>query len=170
MGKIIQLDTTQITLEYRGVTRTALLGTDTTYVDLKRNKTTAGNIKIGSEALVLGISENNSFTAKRIVLLDIKLIEINQTVVLGKVVDISKSSSTFSLIPIKNKNSEFQIKTDKNTLYVNKGLTKIDSTTLLSGQKVICILSPNPKLSNSYTATKIINLDYSPSPTPTKKP
>lgn len=168
LGKIIQLDATQITVEYRGQTKVATLAADTTFIDTNRNKVKADKIKIGQDALVMCTNNDSVLSAKRVVLVDIKSIETVKTVTLGKIVDISKSSPVFSLIPIKNKNTQYQIKTDKNTVVITKDDKKIAFSDLKSGNKIVAIISPDPKSTKTYIALKIINFDYS-EPTPTVK-
>jgi len=146
------------------------INSTTAYVDLKRNKTTAANIKVGQDILAMGIynSGTDTFETKRVVFIDLGAININKTVVVGKIVDISKTSPIFTLIPSKNKNNLYQIKTDKNTVFMDKNQQKLVSSNLKSGHKTIIVLTPDPKMSKTYTALKVMDLDYT--PTPTKAP
>jgi hypothetical protein len=174
IGKIIQVGESDITIEYQNTTRVVKIDDTTAFIDLNRNKTTLAKVKIGQDILALGInnSESNTFEGKRIVFIDMKTMIMPKTVVIGKIVDLSKSSPIFTLIPSKNKNNLFQIKTDTKTAITDKDQKKIGSTNLKSGQKIIAILTPDLKMSKTYYASQIIDLDYQPaiSPTPTSKP
>ena len=172
VGKIIQIDANNMSVDSQGNTHTLSLVTDTVYIDTKGNKTKLANIKVGQDILIMGTnsSSNSSFYAKRIILVDTSTIFYKRTVVVGKIVDISRTSAIFSLIPSKNKNDLFQIKTDDKTIIYDSHHQKLKVTDLKSGQKIIAVLKPDPKISKTYNAVSLINLDYAPSPTPTKKP
>lgn len=176
IGKVIQIDPTQITIEYLNNSNVLKIDSTTAYVDLKRNKTSYLNIKIGQDILAMGIynSGTDIFETKRVVFIDLGTININKTVVIGKIVDISKTSPIFTLIPSKNKNNLYQIKTDKNTVFMDKNQQKLISSNLKSGHKTIIVLTPDPKMSKTYTALKVMDLDYTPppagGPSPTPKP
>lgn len=174
IGKVIQIDSSQITIEYQNNPNILKIDNSTVCVDLNRNKTTVGNVKIGQDILAMGINDSSTdtFQTKRVVFINLNTININRTVVVGKIVDISKTSPIFTLIPSKNKNNLYQIKIDKNTAYLDKNQQKLASTDLKSGHKIIAVLTPDPKISKTYIALKIMDLDYTPptSPTPTPKP
>ena len=170
VGKVIQVGSTSVTIEYQNSTKTISLASDTVFIDIKRNKTKLENMKIGQDILVMGTNntDNNTFDAKRIVFIDLKTIITKRTVVVGKIVDISKTSPVFTLIPSKNKNGLFQIKTNNLTELNNKQDKTLKITDLKSGYKIIAVLIPDAKVSNTYNAIKIINLtDLTLSPTPT---
>jgi hypothetical protein len=169
IGKIIQIDSTQITIEYQNNPSVLKIGSSTVYIDLNRNKTNLTNVKIGQDILAMGIidSNTNTFQTKRVVFINLNTINLNRTIVIGKIVDISKTSPIFTLIPSKNKNNLYQIKTDKNTIYLGKNQQKLVSTDLKSGHKIIAVLTPDLKMSKTYTALKIMDLDYTPTPTKT---
>ena len=173
IGKIIQSDTNQFTIEYQSNSRKIKYNQDTVFIDNNRNKSKSDKFKIGQDILAMGTFDSNTNTleAKRVVGIDLTTITSQpRVIVIGKIVDISKSSPVFSLIPIKNKNLQYQIKTDTKTEIINSDDKKLSSSDLKSGQKIITILIPDSKNAKTYYAKKIINLDYQPSPTPTKKP
>ena len=172
IGKVIQISPTQITIEYLNNTDILNIDNSTVYIDLKCNKTTAANIKVGQDILAMGIFDSgaNTFQTKKIVFIDLNTVNVNINVVVGKIVDISKTSPVFTLIPSKNKNNLYQIKTDKNTVFLNPDQQLLKSTDLKSGHKIIAVLTPDPKISKTYVALKVMDLDYTPVPTPTKKP
>jgi len=169
IGKVIQIDSSQITITYQNNPSVLKIDSTTVYVDQNRNKTNLANIKIGQDILAMGINDSgtNTFQTKRVVFINLNTVNLNRTVVIGKIVDISKTSPIFTLIPSKNKNNLYQIKTDKNTVYVDKNQQKLVATDLKSGQKIIAVLTPDPKISKTYTALKIMDLDYAPTPSPT---
>jgi hypothetical protein len=145
------------------------------FIDAKRNKSNLENIKVGQEILAMGIndSKDNIFTARRIVITDLSTISIKKTTVIGKIVDISKTAPIFTLIPIQNKNTLFQIKLDSSTALTNGSQKVMLIPNLKSGDKIIAVLTPDEKMTKTYYAEKIIDFDYVPnalSPTPTKKP
>ena len=174
IGKIFQIDPTQITIEYQNINKILKIDSSTVYIDLKRNKINIDKVKTGQDILAMGIydNSNDSFQAKRIVFSDLSTVSVNKSVVVGKVVDISQTASVLTLVPSKNKNNLYQIKISKTTIFLDKNQKKIAATNLKSGHKIITILTPDPKITNTYTALKIVDLDYDPnlSPTPTKTP
>lgn len=174
IGKVIQIDSSQITIEYQNNPSIIKIDSSTVYIDLNHNKTTAASLKIGQDVLAMGIDDKSTdtFQTKRVIFMNLNSINLNRTVVVGKIVDISKTSPIFTLIPSKNKNNLYQIKTDKNTVYINSNQQKLTSSDLKSGHKIIAVLTPDPKISKTYMALKIMDLDYSPavSPTPTQTP
>ena len=171
VGKVIQTSATDITIDFQNNTRSLKVDANTVYVDIKRNKSSLDKIKIGQDILAMGISDpnNGTFLAKRIVFSDLSTLNLKKTAVIGKIVDISKSSPIFTLIPSLNKNSLYQIKSDSKTAVIDKNQKVILIPDLKSGHKVIVIMTPDEKVSKTYYAEKIINLDYTPLPTPTKK-
>lgn len=173
VGSVIQIDQDQITIEYQNSTQILKIDANTVYVDTNRNKTNFNNIKVGQGILALGTynSETNIFQATRIVFTDLKTVSSLKIITVGKIVDISKTSSIFSLIPSKNKNTQYQIKTDTKTEVYTSEINKIAVKDLKSGHKIIVVLTPDPKISKTYYATKIIDFDYTSitSPTPTPK-
>lgn len=169
LAKIIQIGTDSLSVDYQNNPRTLAISSDTVYVDAKGNKIKLANIKVGQDILVLGTNDaaNSTFAAKRIILVDPTTILYKKTVVIGKIVDVSRTSPIFSLIPIRNKNDLFQIKTSVKTEVLDSKYQKIKSTNLKSGQKIIAVLQPDIKISKTYSALSLINLDYTPEPSPT---
>lgn len=172
IGNIIQIDHNQFTIEYQNNPRTIKFDDTTVFIDKNRNKSKADKFKIGQDILAMGTFDDpNVLNAKRIIIIDLKSITNDQKViVVGKIVDISKSSSIFALIPTKNKNVQYQINTDTKTEVITQTNQKISLNDLQSGQKIITILTPDKKMAKTYYTPKIINLDYQPPATPTLKP
>jgi hypothetical protein len=174
IGKIIELTANTLSVEYNSQLRPIQLDPAVSIIDANRNKSSLEKLKIGQDILLMGIenSSENTFLAKRIVVTDTSKLQIKKTVTFGKIVDISKSSSIMTLIPNHNKNTLFQIKLDVKTEYFTNDSQKLKATDIKSGHRVIAILRPDEKISKTYNALRLIDLDYAPttpSPTPTKK-
>ena len=130
------------------------------FIDSKKNKTKVENIKAGQDILAMGYSNQyGNFEAKRIVVTDLKTIENKNEIILGKIVDISKSSPVFVLIPIKNKENQYQIKTDSKTEILDKDNNKLTLDKLKSGQKIIVVIQPDAKIAKTFYVSKIITFD-----------
>lgn len=174
IGTIIQIDENNITIDYQNKTRTISFTADTAIVNAKQIKVKTDALKVGQDILAMGYINNNTLEAKRIIFMDIKTIDTQDQIVVGKIVDISKSSPILVLIPTQNKNQQYQIKTDSQTKVVNKLNKKIDIKNLVSGQKIIAVVHPDAKSVKTYLATKIINIETtstaSPSALPTTTP
>ena len=149
IGTITSITETTIEMEFDATKYTISTTEDTTFLNTKRNKTTIDKFKVGQDILVLGnLDKDNSSlcTAIRIIQTDIKTIKRLHQVVVGKIVDISKSSPIIVVIPTNNKNTQFQIKLDT------------EPKDLKVGQKVIVSIVPDPKVAKTYTALKLISL------------
>jgi len=173
IGNITQIDQTQITTTFQNKAQTISIGESTVYIDIKKLKTKFTNLKVGQTILSMGyLNESNGLDAKRIVIIDPKSTENTNQIVTGQIVDISKSSPIIVIIPLKDKNNQYQIKTDSKTEITNLSGKKVTSDSLSSGKKVVVIIQPDPKIAKTFYATKIISLESatSVSPTPTVKP
>jgi hypothetical protein len=167
-GIISQLDQNQILINYQNKSQTITIDDTTAYVDAKKNKSKLTNFKVGQGILAMGyLNTDTSLTGKRIVATDEKTIDNSNQTVIGQIVDISKSSPIFVLIPSKNKDVQYQIKTDSKTTVTDFKNSKLDSKVLASGKKIIVIISPDAKIANTFYASKIISLDSTTSATPT---
>ncbi|MFA5895213.1 MAG: hypothetical protein WC851_05560 [Candidatus Shapirobacteria bacterium] len=170
-GKIIEVTDKSLSIEYHNETRALQLDPTLTVIDANRNKSSLAKLKIGQDILVLGIddSQANSFLAKRIIVTDLSKLQIKKTVTAGKIVDISKTSSLLTLVPTHNKNTLFQIRMDSKTEFLSVSQVKIKQADIKSGHRIIAILRPDEKATKTYNAVRLIDLDYKPEPTPTKK-
>jgi hypothetical protein len=167
-GTITAVDGKNITLSYQNNTNTVTIADSTAFYDLKKNKISYSAIKIGQEALALGyFNEQNILEAKRFLIIDLKLSQNANQVIIGKVVDISKSSPIIVVIPSKNNNTQYQIKLDSKTEIIDQGNKKYTQANLVSGQKIITIIKPDTKTTNTYYASKIIFTSAPVSATPT---
>jgi len=160
IGTITQIDSSQITVNYKNESKTITLTEDTVFIDAKRNKTKVENIKAGQDVLAMGyLNQYGNFEAKRVVVTDLKTIENKNEIVLGKIVDISQSSPVFVLIPIKNKETQYQIKTDSKTEILDKDNNKLTLDKLKSGQKIVVVIQPDAKIAKTFYVSKIITMD-----------
>jgi len=159
IGTVIQIDGQQLTIDYQNNARAITLDPEVSIIDLKRNKTKLENLKVGQEVTVMGYLENEIFTAKRIVFTDLSASLIRDQILIGNIVDVSQTSNVIVVIPSKNKNSQFQIKTDSKTEIIDKNSKKIDSKNVSKGQKIITVIRPESDKSKTYIASKIIILD-----------
>lgn len=157
MGTITQINPTQITINYKNESKTITITTDTVFIDAKRNKTKIDSLKAGQDILAMGYYDQlNNLEAKRVVITDLKTIENKNQIILGKIVDISQASPVFVLIPIKNKDIQYQIKTDAKTEIFNQDNNKLTIDKLKSGQKIVVIIQPDAKIAKTFYVSKII--------------
>jgi hypothetical protein len=160
IGTVSQIDPTQITINYKNEPRVITLNDETVFIDLKRNKTKIDSIKEGQDILAMGyFDQYGNFEAKRVVITDLKTIENKNEIILGKIVDISQSSPIFVLIPNKDKNIQYQIKTDTKTEILDKDNNKLNLDKLKAGQKIIVIIQPDAKIAKTFYVSKIITMD-----------
>ncbi|MFA5749681.1 MAG: hypothetical protein WC895_00460 [Candidatus Shapirobacteria bacterium] len=161
-GAIIKIDQNQILISYQNKNQIINVDENTAYVDLKRNKSKFANLKIGQEILAMGyLNDDQSLNTKRIVVTELKAVDNPNQIIVGQIVDISKSSPIFVLIPSKNKDNQYQIKTDSKTEIIDIKNNKLDSKVLTSGKKIIVIISPDTKIAKTFYASKIISLETS---------
>jgi hypothetical protein len=157
IGTITQINNKEITISYKNSNQLISVTDETIFIDAKKNKISLDKLKSGQDILALGyINDGNNLEAKRIVIIDLKTIENINQVVTGKIVDLSKTSPIFTLIPSKNKNTQFQIEIDDKTEIIDSNNKKYTQKNLISGQKVIVIIKPDPKIQKTYYASKII--------------
>jgi len=167
IGTVIQIDRNQLTLSFQNDNKKILVAADTTYIDLKRNKSSLAKINIGQDILVMGyLNETGSLDAKRIVFIDLKVLTPPPQVTVGKIVDISKSSPTLVLIPSKNKSDQYQIKTTDKTEIIDPQNKKLTFASLKTGQRIIAIIDSDPKNTKNFTAQRIIVFIEAATPTP----
>ncbi len=171
VGTISQIKEDQIIVDDNNKNKTINITSDTVYVDAKKNKTKLSNLKSGQVILSMGYyNESGNFTAKRIVVTSLEAIQNKNEIIFGTIADISQTTNVLVLIPLKNKNTQYQIKTDSKTEVVDKSGNNLTVNKLKSGQKVVVVIQPDAKISNTFDVSKIITIDSSPiSPTPTPK-
>lgn len=172
IGELINLKDNLLVLEYENQTQEISFDDNTVIIDAKRNKTKSSNIKVGQGILALGLTNqenNNLLEAKRLVFIDLSLVNNPQQIIAGQIIDVSKTLPVFTLIPNTDKDKQLQIKTDPKTKVVDRKENALDSKNLKSGDKVIILYKPDPKNPKTILAIKIITI-LSPAPTPTPKP
>jgi len=169
-GTITQLDSNQISINFQNKTQVISIGDSTVYVDSKKNKSKFTNFKVGQSILAMGyLNTDTTLTGKRIVATDLTAVDNPNQTIIGQIVDVSKTSPILVLIPSKDKNTQYQIKTDSKTSIVDLKGNKLDSKILVSGKKIIVVISPDSKIVKTFYASEIINLDSTTattSPTP----
>lgn len=172
VGTITQIGDSQFTINHKNENKDIIITSDTVFINEKQIKTKFNSLKSGQVILAMGYyNQFNNFTAKRIVITTSDEIENKNEIVFGTIADISQTSNILVLIPLKNKNTQYQIKTDSQTKITTKSNTSLTFAKLKSGQKVIIVIQPDPKISNTFDASQIITLDsttVSPTPTPKK--
>ncbi|MCW1948968.1 MAG: hypothetical protein KIH89_000760 [Candidatus Shapirobacteria bacterium] len=162
-GTITQTETDQIKITLKNQNnKTLYITQDTTFVNSKKQKGKISDFKSGQTIIAMGyLKDDQSLDCRRIVYTESKAIENINQIITGQIVDISQSQNSpiFVLIPNKNKNSQYQIKTDAKTEIVDLKNTKSTTAkTIITGKKIIAIIQPDAKLTNTFYATKIINL------------
>ena len=159
IGIINKIESNDITISHLDKQHQLTVDQDTIFIDSKRNKTTLDKIASGQAILAMGyLNESQILETKRLIIVGIESLEERKHTTIGKIVDISSSSPIFVLIPSNNKDTQYQIKTDKNTKILLKDKTELKLSDLQNGQKVIVIFSPTTENSKTYYAHKIIQL------------
>lgn len=145
-GTIVSIEGNKITLEKNNDNYTLITTETTTVINEKRNKAKLDTLKVNQAILAMGTYNNtdNTLATARIVSVDPKTIVKNYQVIVGKIADISKEASVITIIPSKNKDIQYQVKTDNKDLKI--------------GAKIIASLLPDPKNPKSFTAIKIFPL------------
>jgi len=130
---------------------------DATFVSLKLNKIKITDLKVGQNVLVLSLAKDDLVYAKKVILVDPATLENKKNVSVGKLADISTTTSVLILIPINNKNRELQIKVDSKTDIITRDNKKLKFSDLKKGQKITCIYTNGQN--STYPALQIITLD-----------
>lgn len=162
-GTITQSDTDQIKITLKDQnSKTLYLSQVTTFVNAKKQKGKISDFKAGQNIIAMGyLNPDQSLDCRRVVYTESKAVENINQIVTGQIVDVSQSQNSpiFVLIPSKNKNSQYQIETDSKTEIVDSKNNKTTSAkTIVTSKKIIVIIQPDNKLSNTFYATKIIDL------------
>jgi len=162
-GTITQADDNQIKITLKDQSnKTLSITQNTTFVNSKKQKGKITDFKSGQTIIAMGyLQEDQSLECRRIVYTESKAIENINQIITGQIVDVSQSQNSpiFVLIPNKNKNSQYQIKTDSKTEIIDTKNNKTTSAkTITTSKKIIAIIQPDTKLVNTFYATKIIDL------------
>lgn len=163
-GTITQVDPDQIRITLKDQTnKTLYVTSDTTFVNSKKQKSKISDFKSGQTIIAMGyLKEDQSLDCRRVVFTESKTVENINQIITGQIVDVSQSQNSpiFVIIPTKNKNSQYQIKTDSKTEIIDFKNTKLTAAkTIVNGKKLVVIIQPDTKLVNTFYATKIIDLN-----------
>jgi len=174
VGTISKIENNQITVTNKNNSKIVTTSDDTVFIDTKKKKISINNLKSGQIIISMGYyNQYGNFEAKRIIITSSDAIGNKNEIVFGKIADISQTSNVLVLIPIKNKNTQYQIKTDSKTKVIDKDGNVLAVNKLKSGQKVIVVIQPDAKTANTFNVSQIITFDSnlnatSPTPTPKK--
>ncbi|MFA6007442.1 MAG: DUF5666 domain-containing protein [Candidatus Shapirobacteria bacterium] len=156
-GTITQFDATSLKINTKTQNLTFIIDTTTTYINLKQNKIKNTDLKVGQNVLVLTLKQDAStIIAKRIILIDPQKLQNQKITVIGKIADISTTSSVLTLIPINNKSQELQIKLDSKTEILDLNNKTLKTINLKKGQKIICTYGTS--VNSTYPALQIIKV------------
>ena len=146
-GSIKKINGLQIEINQNNENKTVITTEETVFVNLKKIKTSLKDIKVGDEILTMGyINSQNQLETKRIVLIELNKIKNNTQIINGQVVDVSQNSPVFIIVPLNNKNNQFQIETDTSTI-----------KKIITGQKIIAAIKPDEKIANTFNLLKVIS-------------
>ncbi|MFA6185299.1 MAG: hypothetical protein WCT51_00270 [Candidatus Shapirobacteria bacterium] len=172
-GTISKIENSKIIITDKNDSKTITFSEDTVFIDVKKNKIKIDNLKSGQVILSMGYYDQyDNFEAKRIVIITSESIENKNEIIFGKIADISQTSNVLILIPIKNKNTQYQIKSDSKTKIVDENGNILTISKLKSGQKIVAVIQPDAKIANTFNVSHIITFNSnstSNSPTPTPK-
>lgn len=170
VGDVVQVNANNITISFEDKQRQLIVNDDTVYINEKRVKTTLDKIKVGQGILAMGyLNADGVLDTRRIVFLNLADVTNQQSTVVAKIADISTSSSVLLLIPVKDKDQQYQVKIDTKTSVTTKKKDKLTTDDLYTSQKIVAILEPDPKITKTYYAPDIVALENNPpeaSPTP----
>jgi hypothetical protein len=157
LGTITEINETNLKIDSKTKIYEFTISEDATFVNLKQNKIKISDLKVGQDVLVLTLSKDSLVFAKKIIIVDsVKLVN-SKNVTLGKIADISPTTSILVLIPTNNKNRELQIKVSTKTEIVTKDNKLVKFTDLKKGQKIVCIYTNGEN--STYPALRLITLD-----------
>ena len=157
LGTITKILDSKLSLDSKSNKYEFTISQDAVFVNLKQNKIKITDLKEGQDVLVLTLAKDELIYAKKIIIVDPTKLENKKNVALGKIADISTTTSVFVLIPINNNNRELQIKIDSKTEVVTKENKNLKLADIKKGQKIACIYSNGEN--STYPALKIIVLD-----------
>lgn len=160
LGTITIIDTDKINIDTKDKNHSVYFSPDTVFLNTKSTKIKSTNLKVGQEILAIGILDNQDiFTAKRIIVVTPQSIQNTKTVIYGQVVDVSTIYPLIAMIPLSNKNTQYQVKTDSKTIQIlSKSGDKLTIKDITKGKKIIVISVAPPVSGQSLTAEKIIVL------------
>ena len=157
LGTITKIEDKNLSFDSKGQKYELIISDDATFVNLKQNKIKITDLKEGQDVLVLTLAKDEIIYAKRILIVDPSKLENKKNISLGKIADISTTTSIFVLIPVNNNSRELQMKVDSKTEIVTKDNKSLKFTDIKKGQKIVCIYTNGQN--STYPALKIITLD-----------
>ena len=157
LGTITEINDTNLKIDSKTNIHKFTISEDAVFVNLKQNKIKISDLKIGQDVLVLTLSKDALVFAKKIIVVDSTKLTNSKNVSLGKIADISPTTSILVLIPTNNKNRELQIKVSAKTEIVTRENKLIKFANLKKGQKIVCIYTNGEN--STYPALRLIALD-----------
>lgn len=157
LGTITEISDTTLKIDAKTKIYEFTISEDATFVNIKQNKIKKTDLKVGQDVLVLTLSKDTIVFAKRIIVVEPTKLQNNKNVTLGKIADISTTTSILVLIPTNNKNRELQIKIDPKTKIITKDDKTVKFADLKKGQKIVCIYTNSQN--STYPALQIVTLD-----------
>lgn len=157
LGTITEISDNTLKIDSKTKKYEFTLSQDAVFINLKQNKIKKTDLKVGQDVLVLTLAKDTLVYAKKIIIVDPSKLQNNKNVSLGRIADISTTTSILVLIPINNKNRELQIKIDSKTEIVTKNNQTIKFADLKKGQKIVCIYTNGQN--STYPALKLITMD-----------
>lgn len=155
LGTIISIDSNNIELENIQQTNQKIIVEDNaTIINTKKQKVKLEDLKVDQIIIAMGyLDTDGNLLAKRILITNISLDNLRDTIISATVTDISQTTNIITLVTKDRK--VYQIKSDKNN-------TKIEKN-----QKIMAVIKPEKKDSNTWLILSY--KDISP-PTPTSTP
>ena len=160
-GTITKIDQHLIIISSENQNKKIQLDNEATFINSKRQKTKVDNFTVGQTILAMGYpNTDNSLDCRRIVATDTKDVENNNQITTGQIVDVPQSeNSIFAFTPFQNKDVQYQIKFDSKTRINDTNEKKLKSSnTIIKGTRAIIIMHPDAENSQTFYATKIIQL------------
>jgi len=157
LGTITKIENQNLSFNSKDQKYDFIISDDATFINQKQNKIKITDLKEGQDALILTLAKDEIVYAKRIILVDPAKLENKKNIALGKIADVSTTTSIFVLIPLNNNSRELQMKIDSQTEIVTKDNKSLKFTDLKKGQKIVCIYTNGQN--STYPTLKIISLD-----------
>ncbi len=154
LGTIISIDSNNIELEnLQKISQKIIVEDEATIINTKKQTVDLEDLKVDQIIIAMGYLDiEGNLLAKRILITNISLDTLKNTIISATVTDISQTTNIITLVTKDRK--VFQIKSDKNTAKIEKN------------QKIMAVIKPEKKDSNTWLV-----LDYKdispPTPTPT---
>ena len=157
LGTIIEISGSVLKIDAKTKIYEFTISDDATFVNLKQSKIKKSDLKVGQEVLVLSLTKDTIVFAKKVIIVYASKLVNNKNITLGKIADISTTTSIIVLIPTNNKNRELQIKIDSKTEILTKDNKTIKFSDLKKGQKIVCIYINGQN--STFPALRIITLE-----------